>query len=745
MDIWLAKLIPWLPAGAAVLCGMCATKRAARSLAAPLCVAALFGSFLISLGTYPLLMRDLVQSGPSSEYVRHRLASTTEPAVETVTKDSTNPTTVPAASTPATEAVTTGVNTETSVQTTEPADVIDQARPATRSKSELAPSGKVIRLADWIEIGGFSAPIEYYFDPLTMIMLFVITGIGTLVAIYASGYMKGDPGYARFFAFVSLFIFAMTTLVLANNLVLLYLGWEGVGLCSYLLIGHYYDRPGAVEAAKKAFVVNRVGDLGFALGIFLTYQTFGTVTIGGEEGILARIAHAPAGESSFATMVIPFLLMLGAFGKSAQLPLHVWLPDAMEGPTPVSALIHAATMVTAGIYMIARLLPLFALSPAALSTIACVGGITALFAASIALCQNDIKRVFAYSTVSQLGYMFVGIGALSSVGSVFHLFTHAFFKALLFLTAGSVMHALAGQLDLRKMSGLRHKLPVTCWLMFAGCLALAGFPFTSGFYSKDMILADVFHRGINGHQMMFTVLGVMGLLTALLTSFYTFRLWFRVFMGPERYEMGHEHHGDSHDESHSSSHGHSHAHAAEPHEMPWLMNGPLVLLAVGALGAGYACHGWIEGLVSLSTAATKPELIGSGKSPMVDTHSMTMLLSSVISIVGILLAAVFHWWNRPASQRVSELYPTIIRTLENKYYVDEFYDAFIVRPLRALGEVFFAFDRLVIDAIVSLLGFAPRFVGLTIRPLQSGSLQGYGLGMVTGLALVLLLLLLALK
>lgn len=743
MEIWLAKLIPWLPAGAAVLCGLCATKRAARSLAAPLCVAALFGSFLISLGTYPLLMQELVPEGPTREFSQKRLSATTEPTeASTAPSTSTSAESVTATAMSATTAAASSTTTAASdakSDTTEPADAIEESPTRSSVRHDHAPHGKVIRLADWIEIGGFSAPIEYFFDPLTMIMLFVITGIGTLVAVYASGYMKGDIGYARFFAFVSLFIFSMTTLVMANNLVLLYLGWEGVGLCSYLLIGHYYDRPSAVAAAKKAFIVNRVGDLGFALGIFLTFQTFGTVTIGGEDGIIARIAHLPEGTSSLSMTVIPFLLMLGAFGKSAQLPLHVWLPDAMEGPTPVSALIHAATMVTAGIYMIARLLPLFELSPMAMSTIACVGGITALFAASIALCQNDIKRVFAYSTVSQLGYMFVGIGALSTVGGVFHLFTHAFFKALLFLTAGSVMHALAGQLDLRKMSGLRHKMPVTCWLMFAGCLALAGFPFTSGFYSKDLILADVFNRGINGHQMMYTVLGVMGLLTALLTAFYTFRLWFRVFMGPERYEMGHEHHGESEGQSHDKSH----AHASEPHEMPWLMNGPLLLLAIGALGAGYACHGWIEGLVNLSTAASNHTVqhVEGG----VDTHTLLMVLSSVVSIVGILLAAIFHWWNRPACQRAAELYPSIIKILENKYYIDEFYDAFIVRPLRALGEVFFAFDRLVIDAIVSLVGFAPRFVGLTIRPLQNGSLQGYGLGMVTGLALVMLLLLLALK
>ncbi|MCE9590788.1 MAG: NADH-quinone oxidoreductase subunit L [Planctomycetes bacterium] len=667
MNLDLIKFIPWLPALAAVLCGLCCTKKALRCLAAPICILSIASGFVIAF--------------------LHR--------------------------------------------------------------GGVPPGGAVVPFFEWINIGGFSANFSYFIDPLTLIMLFVVCGIGTLVAWYAAFYMKGDKGYARFFTFVSLFIFAMTNLVMADNLVLLYLGWEGVGLCSYLLIGYYYNKPSAVAAAKKAFIVNRIGDLGFALGIFLVYQTFGTVSL--REAI---IAAEHVSEPSTAVTLIPFLLMLGAFGKSAQLPLYVWLPDAMEGPTPVSALIHAATMVTAGVYMIARLLPIFVLSPYALPVVAVVGGLTAVFAATIALCQYDIKRIYAYSTISQLGYMFLGVGALSTVGGVFHLFTHAFFKALLFLTAGSVMHALAGQLDLRKMSGLRTKMPVTCWLMFVGCLALAGFPLTAGFFSKDMILAAVMEKGLGEHgQPLFLALGILGLFTAFLTAFYTFRLWFRVFMGPEQYEMGEEHHGA---EEHGHDHGHGEdakpqaasdikvEHHHDAHEMPLLMNLPLIVLAAGAIAAGYwAEHsGWIESMVESSTAAVHggesahaAELFG------YHLHTAMMVISSAISILGIALAAYFHWLNRPAADAAARQYKSIVTLLNNKYYVDEINDAAIVTPLRTKGEIFFAIDRLIIDALVTLVGLVPRALGIGARRLQTGALQGYGLGMACGAAVLLLLVL----
>src|SRR5690349_21101807 len=348
----------------------------------------------------------------------------------------------------------------------------------------------------WFRAGDFVVNWGYFVDPLTAVMLCVVTGIGFFITVFAAGYMKGEEGYFRFFAYLGLFIFMMTNLVMGENLIMLYLGWEGVGLCSYLLIGYYYEKPSAREAAKKAFLVNRVGDFGFGLGIMLCFMAFGTVSYFGEgartnTGLL-ELAMNSATLSDFqrtALQYIPFLLMLGAFGKSAQFPLYVWLPDAMEGPTPVSALIHAATMVTAGVYMIARCGTLFVGNGAAMATVAAVGGFTALFAATIALRQFDLKKVFAYSTISQLGFMFVGVGVLAPVAGVFHLVTHAFFKALLFLSSGVVMHAMAGVLDLRKMSGLKRQLPWTNWLMLIGCLALAGCPFFSGFFSKDEIIA----------------------------------------------------------------------------------------------------------------------------------------------------------------------------------------------------------------------------------------------------------------
>ena len=688
MPIELIKLVPWVPLLGAALCGVCCMKPAWRKAAGPISVLSIFIPFLITCGVYS-------------------------------------------------------------------------------AAKNLTGAEHVQTIYRWIGVGEFQVNMAYFIDPLTMVMLFVVTGIGSLIATYAMGYMKGDRGYTRFFMGVSLFIFAMTTLVMADNLVLLYLGWEGVGLCSYLLIGYYYDKPEAVAAAKKAFIVNRIGDLGFALGIFLTYMTYHTVSLSVVTEA-ARNAVVQGFDPSSADLWIPFLLMLGAFGKSAQIPLYVWLPDAMAGPTPVSALIHAATMVTAGVYMIARLIPVFQLSPYALPTVAAVGCVTALFTATIALCQYDLKKVFAYSTISQIGYMFLGVGALSTFGGVFHLFTHAFFKALLFLTAGSVMHALAGQLDLRAMSGLRHKMPVTCWLMFAGCLALAGFPLTAGFYSKDTILAEAMVMGTGTHaSTLYFWLAILGLFTAFLTAFYTFRLWFRVFMGPEHFEMGDEHgHGDD------DAHGHAH----EPHEMPWWpMNIPLVVLAAGAIFAGMFFGGWMDNNIEHSTASpavalnlqtdpTDPqqapgyeiipvsnraeagaETVGRTTQAEHEAHRahgihvVMMWVSSFIALFGIALAGYFHWLNRPLTDKIAEKFGAVVEVLYNKYYVDEFYDRAIVRPLRMLGQVFYVFDQFVINGLVLAVGYLPRLVGWTVRPTQSGKLQGYGLGMVMGVAAATLL------
>ena len=701
MNIELIKLVPWIPLLGAALCGICCMKPAWRKAAGPISVLSIFIPFLITCGVYS-------------------------------------------------------------------------------AASGLQGDEKLQTIYQWMGVGNFKINMGYYVDSLTMVMLFVITGIGSLIATYAMGYMKGERGYARFFMGVSLFIFAMTTLVMADNLVLIYLGWEGVGLCSYLLIGYYYEKPEAVAAAKKAFIVNRIGDLGFALGIFLTYMTYGSVSLHTVVEKAIEFLNNPTYTATSADLWIPFLLMLGAFGKSAQIPLYVWLPDAMAGPTPVSALVHAATMVTAGVYMIARLIPVFQLSPYALPTVAAVGGVTALLAGTIALCQYDLKKVFAYSTVSQLGYMFLGVGALSTFGGVFHLFTHAFFKALLFLTAGSVMHALAGQLDLRAMSGLRHKMPVTCWLMFAGCLALAGFPFTAGFYSKDTILAEAMVRGTGDHaSSLYFWLAILGLLTAFLTAFYTFRLWFRVFMGPEHFEMGDEHHGDDDGHGHDD---HDHGHAHEPHEMPWWpMNAPLTILAVGAICAGIIFGGkggWMYESIKESTAKpiavntsehddhvqkTAPyQLIltaSDGEVASADGHSndaaqghddheahrahgihvMMMWVSSFIALLGIGLAAYFHWLNRPLTDQIAKKFGVVVEVLYNKYYVDEFYDAVIVKPLRMLGHSFFLFDQFVINGLVITVGYLPRLAGWSVQPTQSGKMQGYGLGMVFGVAVAALL------
>ena len=631
---------------------------------------------------------------------------------------------------------------------------------------------QIVHAFTWIGIGDFAADFSFFIDPLTIVMLLTVTGIGTLIAIYAAGYMHGDPGYFRFFSYICLFIVAMTLLVLADNLVLLYLGWEGVGLASYLLIGFYYRKPSARDAAKKAFIVNRVGDFGFGLGIMATFLLFGAVQF---DDVLNAANAADVGQLDgwrhTLAMAIPFLLMLGAFGKSAQLPLHVWLPDAMEGPTPVSALIHAATMVTAGVYMIARLLPVFALNPAALYTVAAVGGVTAVFAATIALCQFDIKRVWAYSTISQLGYMFLGVGVLGAFGAVFHLFTHAFFKALLFLTAGSVMHALSGQLDMRKMSGLARKMPVTAVLMLIGCLALAGFPFTAGFFSKDQILYNALNT--------YPVLGWLAVLTALLTAFYTFRLWFRVFMGPTEYEMGREHHGYEMDHA-PDDHHHG------PHEMSWLMNGPLVVLAAGAVFAGLFFGGWMESSIKHATpgiaaaavqhdeavgdphgdadhahphadqnlvhdhdhaqdhdhAAVPAGLLHAPKhkgDPGYISHLAVGLISGLGAIVMIVAAGYFFWLNRPTAARIAAAARPAVLLAYHKYFVDEAYRWLIVAPLKGLGWVGYRIvDALLLDRLIydGLARFIPRLAAEAQTPTMRGRLQGYALLMGLGLLLV---------
>jgi len=621
------------------------------------------------------------------------------------------------------------------------------------------------------QTGQFTATAGAWIDPLTAVMLCVVTGIGLFITIYAAAYMKGDDGYYRFFAFVGLFIFAMCILVMANNFILLYLGWEGVGLCSYLLIGYYYQRPSAREAAKKAFLVNRVGDFAFALGIMLTFYIFGSVSFFGEHGILEPrvLGSLPAAKAALVKW-IPLLLMIGAFGKSAQFPLHVWLPDAMEGPTPVSALIHAATMVTAGVYMIVRCGPLFVSSAAASGIVAFVGAFTALFAATIAMRQFDLKKVLAYSTISQLGYMFVGVAALAPVAGIFHLVTHAFFKALLFLAAGVVMHAMAGELDMRKLSGLKRVLPWTRWMMLIGCLALAGCPFFSGFFSKDEIIGAAWAQN--------RTLGLVMLLAAFLTAYYAFRLYFRVFEGPQVLPVALQ---ASDNLTHHDSGGASHPQAASlldaavPHALhqthghePRLMIFPLVVLAIGAVLAGYLnwparvqdLGGFLGQSPSLrysydlavqygrgqeAGGKVAPEPFGqeaTDDDSRVWQFTWIMGISALVSLSGIGLAYLMHLKDRSSAARMAGRFPTLTRLLDAKYWVDEVYQAGIIEPLRKVGSFFYGIDRIFIDGLIWVIGFVvPESAGTALRlTTQRGYLQGYAATMLFGLVIIMVIL-----
>lgn len=612
----------------------------------------------------------------------------------------------------------------------------------------------------WIVVGGFHVDAALTVDALTAVYLSFITGIGLLIFIYSVGYMKGDYGYWRFFAYLSLFVFFMTVLVMGNNFVLLYLGWEGVGLASYLLIGYYYPRPSAVAAAKKAFITNRIGDFGLAIGIFLIYRYFGSV----QYSVVFEKLH----DSAFLTPLlpilqyIPFCLMLGAFGKSAQFPLHVWLPDAMEGPTPVSALIHAATMVTAGIYLIARTMPLFLMDPtnhAALNVVACVGGFTSFLAASIALCQYDLKRIWAYSTLSQLGYMFLALGLCTAGNTepagaaVFHVFTHAWFKALLFLSAGSVLHAMGGELDIRKMSGLRKVMPITHLTMLVGCLALAGVPGLAGFFSKD----EIIHAALNSTQGPGFALGILSVLVALMTAYYTFRLFFKVFWGPLELpatagqheaspfalaeEQGHGGHGDEH--AHDE-HGHGVGAASKMRldgsPLMWM---PLVALSIGAIFAGYlgthVTGDWIHHFLATAMGGgVEGEAAAGGEGTGRVGEGFMLGLSFVVSGLGIATAFYFFKVNRHAADIVGANFKPLVNFLYNKWYIDEVYAAALIKPLRVLGHILNFVDKYVVDTLVAFVGFAPQVVGYSLKPTQRGILQRYALGMVAGAAAVVL-------
>ena len=610
----------------------------------------------------------------------------------------------------------------------------------------------------------FTIEVMLRIDPLTSLMLAMVTFVSTLVAIYSIGYMHGERGYWRYFSYVGVFVFSMTMLVSVSNFLLLYVFWEAVGVCSYLLIGFWYRKPAAAAAGKKAFLVNRVGDFGFALGVLLIWTTYGTLNFhdttlpGGQSvpgvlgetrlasltgskadaahdvdhAVVAHPAHAPVHvipDSSLYVgggvgLAICLLLLVGACGKSAQFPLHVWLPDAMEGPTPVSALIHAATMVTAGIYLVVRCTPLFFASPEAQQVVSIIGGVTALMAAIIAVTQTDLKRVLAYSTVSQLGYMFLGLGTCTLIGAtsgMFHLITHAFFKALLFLGAGSVMHSLGGVIDMRRFSGLRRKMPVTCWTFLIGCLALVGVLPCAGFWSKDMILAAVHERAHEGGTIMVAGASVfhwlywIGTGTALLTAFYTFRAFFLAFCGPEKFPGELEY---------------------PPHESPPTMTIPLAILAAFAAGLGLLLQitGWFDKFLLKTPSLAFAAFHGTSK---VCFHGDIATVSTVTVLIGIGLAAFFYLGERTQIDRIAAWLRPLYRASYGKLWFDEIYDGLIVKPLRLLAQLAYLIDRYMIDGIVNLIGRLPLYLGALLRPFQNGLIQSYALAMILG-ALILI-------
>ena len=540
----------------------------------------------------------------------------------------------------------------------------------------------------WIEAGSFRVEMSLLLDNLSAVMTLVVTGVGSLIHIYSLGYMSHDADRVRYFSYLNLFSFFMLLLVLGGNLPLMFVGWEGVGLCSYLLIGFWFKKKSASDAGKKAFIVNRIGDAGLILGMILAFHSLGSldlVDIASNAGSLTPESMGHVGTLT----AICLLLFVGACGKSAQIPLHVWLPDAMEGPTPVSALIHAATMVTAGVYMVARLAPLYSLSPFALNVIAVVGTLTAVMGATIALVQTDIKKVLAYSTVSQLGYMFLACGVGAFGVAVFHLFTHAFFKALLFLGSGSVIHALSGEQDMTKMGGLRRRVPWTFWTFVVGTAAIAGIPFLAGFYSKDAILAAAFE----GHH---TILFVVGMLTALLTAFYMSRLLFLTFFG--------EYRGDADT-------------AAHIHESPATMLVPLVLLAIGSIGAGYIHI---------------PELVEPVfRREMEHGHHPQWLpyLATLVAVVGIVAAFYLFVMFTDVAARLGRLFRAPARVLENKYGFDTMYDWLATRAFVAGSRdvLWRGVDSALIDGFVNGAASTVEAFARTARHVQSGLVRGYAL------------------
>jgi NADH-quinone oxidoreductase subunit L len=570
----------------------------------------------------------------------------------------------------------------------------------------------------WIAITGFHVDFSLAVDHLTLIMLAVVTGVGFLIHIYSVGYMAHEEGYWRFFAYLNLFMFFMSVLVLAGNFLLLFVGWEGVGLASYLLIGFYFQKTSAANAGKKAFIVNRIGDFGFLLAMFLLIVHFGSLDF---NEVFTTVAQHPEWQGARFLTAIALLLVVGAAGKSAQIPLYVWLPDAMEGPTPVSALIHAATMVTAGVYMIARAHVLFDAAPAALAVVACIGAATAIFAASIGMVQHDIKRVLAYSTISQLGYMFLACGVGAYTAGIFHLLTHAFFKALLFLAAGSVIHALNGEQDMRRMGGLRTRTPVTFWTMSAGVFAIAGIPPFAGFFSKDEILYRTFTWQAN--PTLGKLLWLVGLVTAGMTSFYMFRLWFKTFFGEPRA-----------DENAADAHGGAHG----VHESPWAMLLPLVLLAILSVTGGWVGipgHSAIEAFLApvLAGPALAEASTGGG------LEIVLAVISVLAAALGLYIAYLWYWKKPGTAAALAERAKPAYSLLSHKYWVDELYANFLVTPLlmftRSILEL--VFERGVVNGSGKASGTAVRGLAWLERTQISGNIRSYAGWLAIGAAAVI--------
>jgi NADH-quinone oxidoreductase subunit L len=587
-------------------------------------------------------------------------------------------------------------------------------------------------LAPWITAGTFQAHVGYYLDQLSLVMLLVVTGVGFLIHVYSVGYMEHEGGYYRFFSYLNLFMFFMLTLILADNYLLMFVGWEGVGLASYLLIGFFFLRDSAANAGKKAFITNRIGDLGFLLGMFLLVKNLGSLDFTPVFHVVEKWPVETSGAGLLT--VISLLLMVGATGKSAQLPLYVWLPDAMEGPTPVSALIHAATMVTAGIYMIARSSPLFSHSPIALTVVAIIGCATALFAATIGMAQTDIKRVLAYSTISQLGYMFMACGVAAYSAGIFHLMTHAFFKALLFLAAGSVIHALGGEQDMRRMGGLRSKIPITFWTMTAATFAIAGFPPLAAFFSKDAILWATWSTTalspVAGPALAHTLWAV-ALFTAFLTAFYMFRLWFLTFFGESRRVPA-----AGHDDGHEDSHG---GHG-EPHESPWIMLAPLVVLAVLSVVGGWVGAERFAHFLAPALAPT-PEAAGAaaGESAAGASELLLTVLSVAAATLGFALAWLLYWKRRDLPEKAAAWFGVLYTSVRDKYYVDELYNAVFIQPLVALSTkvLWRRIDVGAIDATFDAAAHASQDVSDGLRRMQSGNIRSYAGWIALGAAAVL--------